>query len=108
MRAFIVVALALGACGSEANHSTAPIKSDKIVSLAGTVGQLEKQGYVQVSEQGASANCGPNCIVEGDSAIYLGRVKSGDPLATTTNFVCDATNRPRTEWPCRVIGPTRG
>ncbi|WP_447760984.1 hypothetical protein [Sphingopyxis panaciterrae] len=100
------ILLIASACGQryDGSGSTAAKVEQRVVSRP-TVAELERQGFAQVDEESTSGSCGPNCIADGVSAIYLGREAEGDefPQFPRREYKCPVSAGEMAGWKCRKL-----
>jgi hypothetical protein len=111
----LVVAGLLCACG-QAPPAEAPPANRALASgyqgsapvtdpAAPTVAALRRRGFDRVDDEPAAGpDCGPDCIMEGFSAIYMGpRVARGP---ADRRFICPVAAGDEDSWRCRPVPET--
>jgi hypothetical protein len=103
VRVLIPIAL-LVAYGQTPTHDPSAAVTDP---SAPTVADLQRRGLTQVGyEPAGGPDCGPNCVVDAMSAIYMG--KETRRLPPARQFVCPVSSGDTETWKCRPWGATNG
>jgi hypothetical protein len=72
---------------------------------APTVAELERRGLVRTDDEPTGWSCGPDCTVDGFTAIYMGSGKAGAP---DRRFICPVTDGKMESWKCRAVETAHG
>jgi hypothetical protein len=102
------MALSLAACGSGSEKSAIADTDAREQVVAGpTIGELEKQGLVRVDDESVGADCGPNCTVDGFTAVYMGEATKSDGQAVR-KFKCPVAPGEMESWKCQELKVSNG
>ncbi|HYI39372.1 MAG TPA: hypothetical protein VE053_03535 [Allosphingosinicella sp.] len=71
---------------------------------APTVAKLQSRGFVRVDDEPADApDCGPACVIDAFSAIYMGKDPSRNP--PDRQFMCPVASGEMETWRCQPAEP---
>ena len=74
---------------------------------APTIAQLERRGLVRVDDEPANApSCGPDCVMDAFSAVYMGRDTEHFP--PDRQFICPVADGEMESWRCRAVEEAHG
>ena len=100
------ILLIASSCGQRSDGSSSTVaKVEERVVSGPTVAELERKGFAQVDEKSTSGSCGPNCIADGFSAIYMGREAEGVefPQFPRREYKCPVSAGEMAGWKCRKL-----
>jgi hypothetical protein len=106
--------LTLAACGgtaatdnlaAEAAENGMPTEAELIANRitdphAPTVAELRSQGLDRVDDEPMGWSCGPDCTIDGFTAVYMGRETGRGP---ERHFICPIGTGDMETWRCRAV-----